>query len=124
MLCGHDLLVRISERQEVMSITMTPTGHEVNESILIARMNLVSEVKDFRLEQLNTNSYRVIILPSKNADLRGIKGSVLDALVDVYGMKANYEIDINTYDDELTPKVNEKCFMRDFDSGINASVIR
>ena len=107
-----------------MSITMTPTGHEVNESILTARMNLVNEVKDFRLEQLNMNSYRVIILPKKNADLRGIKGSVLDALVDVYGMRANYEIDINTYDDELTPKVNEKCFMRDFDSGINASVIR
>ena len=107
-----------------MSITRTPTGHEVDESILTARMNLVREVEDFRLEQLNTNSYRVIILPKKNADLRGIKGSVLDALVDVYGMKANYEIDINTYDDELTPKVNEKCFMRDFDSCIQSSVIR
>lgn len=107
-----------------MSITRTPTGHEVDESILTARMNLVHEVDDFRLEQLNMNSYRVIILPKKNADLRGIKGSVLDALVDVYGMRANYEIDINTYDDELTPKVNEKCTMRDFAPGINASVIR
>ena len=107
-----------------MSVTKTPTGHEVDESILTARMNLVREVEDFRLEQLNTNSYRVIILPKKNADLRGIKGSVLDALVDVYGMRANYEIDINTYDDELTPKVNEKCLMRDFDSDIHSSVIR
>ena len=107
-----------------MSITRTPTGHEVDESILTARMNLVREVEDFRLEQLNTNLYRIMILPKKNADLRSIKGSVLDALVDVYGMKANYEIDINTYDDELTPKVNEKCFMRDFDSCIQSSVIR
>lgn len=107
-----------------MSITKTPTGHEVDELILTARMNLVREVEDFRFEQLNTNSYRVIILPKKNADLRGIKGSVLDALVDVYGMRANYEIDINTYDNELTPKVNEKCFMRDFNSGIHSSVIR
>lgn len=107
-----------------MSITRTPTGHEVNESILTARMNLVREVDDFRLEQLSMNLYRVIILPKKNADLRGIKGSVLDALVDVYGMRANYEIDINTYDDELTPKVNEKCTVRDFDSGIKSSGIR
>ncbi len=102
-----------------MSITRTPTGHEVDESILKARMNLVREVEDFRLEQLNTNSYRVIILPKKNADLRGIKGSVLDALVDVYGMKANYEIDINTYDDKLTPSVDEKCTVRsDSDLGV------
>ena len=107
-----------------MSITRTPTGHEVNESILTARMNLVREVDDFRLEQLSMNLYRVIILPKKNADLRGIKGSVLDALVDVYGMRANYEIDINTYDNELTPKVNEKCTVRDFDSGIKSSGIR
>ena len=102
-----------------MSITRTPTGHEVDESILKARMNLVREVEDFRLEQLNTNSYRVIILPKKNADLRGIKGSVLDALVDVYGMKANYEIDINTYDDKLTPSADEKCTVRsDSDLGV------
>ena len=87
-------------------------------------MKLVREVDDFRLEQLSMNLYRVIILPKKNADLRGIKGSVLDALVDVYGMRANYEIDINTYDNELTPKVNEKCTVRDFDSGIKSSGIR
>ena len=101
-----------------MSITRTPAGHEVDESILTARMKLVLEVEDFRLEQFSTNSYRVIILPKKDADLRGIKGSVLDALVNVYGMKANYEIDIDTYDDELIPSVDEKCTMC-FDSGLS-----
>ncbi len=106
-----------------MSITRTPTGHEVDESVLTERMKLVREVEDFRLEQLSTNSYRVLILPKKKADLRSIKGSVLDALVDVYGMKANYNIDIDTYDEELTPKVNDKCIMRDVDSVMQSSVI-
>lgn len=106
-----------------MSITRTPTGHEVDESVLTERVKLVREVEDFRLEQLSTNSYRVLILPKKKADLRSIKGSVLDALIDVYGMKANYDIDIDTYDEELIPKVNDKCIMRDVDSVMQSSVI-
>ena len=87
--------------------TQTPTGHEVREEVLSARFALVREVKDFRLEQLSKDSYRVIILPERDSDIRGLKGSVLDALVDVYGMNAHYEIDINELDEELLPSV--KC---------------
>ena len=88
-------------------LTRTPTGHEVSEKILSARFALVPEVKDYRLEQLSKDSYRVIILPERDSDIRGLRGSVLDALVDVYGMKADYEIDINELDEELLPVV--KC---------------
>ena len=87
--------------------TQTPTGHEVREEVLSARFALVREVKDFRLEQLSEDSYRVIILPEPDSDIRGLRGSVLDALVDVYGIKARYEIDINELDEELLPSV--KC---------------
>ena len=90
-------------------ITRTPTGHEVSEEVLSARFALVREVKDFRLEQLDKNSYRVLILPEPDSDRRGLKGSVLDALVDVYGMKANYEIDINELDEELLPVAKNKA---------------
>ena len=77
-----------------MSETRTPNGHLITEKFLTERVMKISEVKDFRLEQLNKNSYRILILPHENSDRRGIKGSVLDALVDVYGMKANYDIKI------------------------------
>ena len=90
-------------------LTRTPAGHEVSEETLSARFALVREVKDFRLEQLDKDSYRVIILPERNSDIRGLRGSVLDALVDVYGMKANYEIDINELDEELLPVAKNKA---------------
>ena len=89
-------------------ITRTLTGHEVSEEVLSARFALVREVKDYRLEQLSKDSYRVIILPEPDSERRGLKGSVLDALVDVYGIKARYEIDINELDEELLPVMKEK----------------
>ncbi|MBR0074760.1 MAG: hypothetical protein IJP96_03295 [Synergistaceae bacterium] len=92
-------------------ITYTLGGKEVNEAKIDERLSGVSYLKDYRLEQLNKNSYRIMILPEKNCDLRGLKGSVLDALVDVYGIKGNFEIDIITEDEELMPSVynvNEK----------------
>ena len=94
---------------EANMITRTSTGNEVSEETLTARFNLVREVKDFRLEQFSKDSYRVIILPEPASDRRGLKGSVLDALVDVYGMSAHYEIDINELDDELLPVVKDKA---------------
>ncbi len=94
-----------------MSITKTPTGHEVLESTLTERVMKIREVKDFRLLQTGINAYRIRVLPENDTDIRGLKGAILDALVDVYGMRADYDIDI-TYDDpELSPG-NERAEMR------------
>ena len=94
-----------------MSITRTPTGHEVLESALTERVMKIREVKDFRLIQTGINAYRIRVLPENDADIRGLKGSVLDALVDVYGMRADYDIDITYDDSELSPE-NERAEMR------------
>ncbi|MBR0257554.1 MAG: hypothetical protein IJQ58_07440 [Synergistaceae bacterium] len=94
-----------------MSVTRTPTGHEVSEETLAARVMNIREVKDFRLEQNGRNSYRIMILPVKGSDIRGIKGSVLDAVVDVYGMRAEYEIDIVEEDEEFLPE-GERAIMK------------
>ena len=87
-----------------MSITRTPTGHEVTEASLTARVMKIREVGDFRLEQTGRNSYRIRVLPREGADVRGLKGSVLDALVDVYGMNADYDIDITNDDPAMIPE--------------------
>lgn len=94
-------------------ITFTPTGHEVSEQELTQRVMSVREVQDFRLEQLAANSYRIQLLPQKEADIRGLKGSVLDALVDIYGMRAEYDIDIITEDEALMPEATERATIRD-----------
>ena len=92
-------------------ITRTPTGYEVSESALTERVMKIREVKDFRLTQTGINVYRIRVLPENDADIRGLKGSVLDALVDMYGMSAEYDIDITYDDSELSP-VNERAEMR------------
>ena len=94
-----------------MSATKTPTGHEVLESALTERVMKIREVKDFRLIQTGINAYRIRVLPKNDADIRGLKGSILDALVDVYGMRAEYDIDITRDDSELSPE-NERAEMR------------
>ena len=63
-------------------------------NILLERMRRVKEVKNFRLEQLDRDYFMIQVLPEPDSDLRGIKGSVLDALVDVFGIKAHYDINI------------------------------
>ena len=95
-----------------MSITRTPTGHEVSEDTLTARVMKIREVKDFRLIQTGINAYRIRVLPQDEADIRGLKGSLLDALVDVYGMRAEYDIDITSDDSELSPE-GERAMIRD-----------
>ncbi|MBQ9434214.1 MAG: hypothetical protein IJU26_08370 [Synergistaceae bacterium] len=95
-----------------MSITFTPTGKEVTEGTLTQRVMHVPEVQDFRLEQTGRNSYRIMILPKKYSDIRALKGSVLDALVDVYGMRAKYDIDIIAEDDSLMPKCPKSSRIR------------
>ena len=92
-----------------MSKTFTPTGHEVSEALLSERVMKIREVRDFRLEQTGRNTYRIQVLPEKNAELRGLKGSVLDALVDIYGMNAEYDIDIILEDEELLPTTPERA---------------
>ncbi len=92
-------------------ITRTPTGYEVSESALTERVMKIREVKDFRLTQTGINAYRIRVLPENDADIRGLKGAVLDALVDMYGMSAEYDIDITYDDSELSP-VNERAEMR------------
>lgn len=94
-----------------MSVTRTPTGHEVSEATLTERVMNIREVKDFRLEQTGRNTYRIMILPENDSDRRGIKGSVLDALVDVYGMRAEYDIDIVEEDEEFLPE-GERAIMK------------
>lgn len=94
-----------------MSVTRTPTGHEVSEATLTGRVMNIREVKDFRLEQNGRNTYRIMILPENDSDRRGIKGSVLDALVDVYGMRAEYDIDIVEEDEEFLPE-GERAIMK------------
>ena len=94
-----------------MSITRTPTGHEVSEETLTERVMKIREVEDFRLVQTGINAYRIRVLPKNDADVRGLKGSVLDALVDVYGMRAEYDIDITFDDSELSPE-GERAVMR------------
>lgn len=94
-----------------MSVTRTPTGHEVSEATLTERVMNIREVKDFRLEQTGRNIYRIMILPENDSERRGIKGSVLDALVDVYGMKAEYDIDIVEEDEKFLPE-GERAIMK------------
>lgn len=94
-----------------MGMTKTPTGHEVTESALTERVMKIREVKDFRLIQTGINAYRIRVLPENDTDIRGLKGSVLDALVDMYGMMADYDIDITYDDSELSPE-NERAEMR------------
>ena len=94
-----------------MSATRTPTGHEVTEASLTERVMKIREVKDFRLIQTGANAYRIRVLTENDSDIRGLKGSVLDALVDMYGMRADYDIDITFDDSELSP-AGERAVMR------------
>ena len=86
-------------------ITYTISGKPVTEKIFSERISTVANVKDYRLEQLGRASYRIMILPGDKKDTRSIKGSVLDSLVDIYGLKGRFEIDIITEDSALLPAV-------------------
>ena len=94
-----------------MSITRTPNGIEVSEEFLSERVKSIREVRDFRLEQTGRNIYSIRIVPEEGAEIRGIKGSVLDALVDVYGMRCEFEIDVTGYDAVMLPE-GERAVMK------------
>ena len=92
-------------------ITFTIGGKSVRECNFShnfsQRLSTIANVKDYRLEQLDQVSYRIMILPKSNVDTRGIKGSVLDACVDTYGIKGRFDIDIITEDNEFLPKLDD-----------------
>ena len=88
-------------------ITFTIGGKPVRECDFSQRLSTIANVKDYRLEQLDQDSYRIMILPKSNVDTRGIKGSVLDACVDTYGIKGRFDIDIITEDNEFLPKLDD-----------------
>ena len=76
---------------------------ENDQEAIAKRFKTVAFVKDYRLFKLDKNSYRILILPEPDGDRRSIKGSVLDALVDLFGIKRRYDIDIIEEDDALMP---------------------
>ena len=79
---------------------------DVNPQSIAARIKAAAFVKDYRLFKLDKNSYRILILPEPEAsaqDKLSIKGAVLDALVDLFGMKCSYDIDIIEEDEDLQP---------------------
>ena len=88
-------------------ITYTIGHKPVQEEKIAKRLSSVAYLKDYRLEQLGVDSYRILILPDKDQNIRALKGSVLDALVDVYGIKGQFDIDIITEDEELLPVVSD-----------------
>ncbi|MBR1602753.1 MAG: hypothetical protein IJ667_04870 [Synergistaceae bacterium] len=76
---------------------------ENEQEVIARRFKTVAFVKDYRLFKLDKNSYRILILPEPDGDRRSIKGAVLDALVDLFGIKRRYDIDIIEEDDALMP---------------------
>ena len=48
-------------------ITYTITGKPVNEETIAKRFSSVAHVRDYRLEQLDTATYRIMILPDLKA---------------------------------------------------------
>ena len=78
---------------------------ENEQEVIARRFKTVAFVKDHRLFKLDKNSYRILVLPEPDGDRRSIKGSVLDALVDLFGIKRRYDIDIIEEDDALMPQL-------------------
>ena len=78
---------------------------ENEQEVIARRFKTVAFVKDYRLFKLDKNSYRILVLPEPDGDRRSIKGSVLDALVDLFGIKRRYDIDIIEEDDALMPQL-------------------
>ena len=87
------------------NITFAPTGKPVMTDTIDDRLARVDFLLDYRLKQLNRGAYRIQVIPEPDRDLRGLRGAVLDALVDVYGMQGDFDIDVILEDSELFPKV-------------------
>ena len=90
------------------NVTFTPTGKPVMPETVDERFASVALLRDYRLEQIGPGSYRLQVLPEPDRDIRGLRGAVLDALVDVYGMQGKFNIDIILEDSELMPEVTDR----------------
>ena len=90
------------------NVTFTPTGKPVMPETVDERIANVGLLRDYRLEQIGTGSYRLQVLPEPDRDTRGLRGAVLDALVDLYGMQGKFDIDIILEDSELMPQVPDR----------------
>ena len=91
-----------------LNVTFTPTGTPVMPETVDERLASVVLLRDYRLEQVRQGAYRVQALPEPDRDIRGLRGAVLDALVDVYGMQGKFDIDIILEDSELMPQVPDR----------------
>ena len=90
------------------NITFTPTSKPVIPETVDERFASIGLLRDYRLEQVGHGAYRVQALPKPDRDIRGLRGAVLDALVDVYGMQGEFDIDIILEDSELMPEVPDR----------------
>ena len=90
------------------NVTFTPTGKPVMPETVDERFVNIDLLRDYRLEQVGHGAYRVQALPEPDRDIRGLRGAVLDALVDVYGMQGEFDIDIILEDSELMPQVPDR----------------
>ena len=90
------------------NVTFTPTGKPVIPETVNKRFVSVDLLRDYRLEQIGRDSYRVQALPEPGRDIQCLRGAVLDALVDIYGMQGNFDIDVILEDSELMPKVPDR----------------
>ena len=97
---GANILVRLHESAlpevegPLRGATFTLGGVVVSPYALDARVARVPHVWDYRLEQTGQKEYRIRALRDPKEDDRGLKGGILDALVDIYGGKGRFDIEI------------------------------
>ena len=99
---------KANDAKYAFNVTFTPTGKPVMPATVDERVAGVGLLRDYRLEQLGPGSYRLQALPEPGGDIRGLRGAVLDALVDLYGMRGEFAIDLILEDGELMPEVPDR----------------
>ena len=105
---AYDRMETEATYSKVPNVTFTPTGKPVMPQTVDERFASIDLLRDYRLEQVGHGAYRVQALPKPDRDIRGLRGAVLDALVDVYGMQGEFDIDIILEDSELMPEVPDR----------------
>ena len=97
---GANILVRMRKgsppKREgpLRGATFTLGGRVVTPYALDKRIARVAHVQSYRLEQTGPREYRICVLRVPEGDGLSIKGGILDALVDVYGGKGCFDIEI------------------------------
>lgn len=104
----HDSGKNKAAHAAAANVTFTPTGKPVTPETVDERFARVGLLRDYRLEQVGSGAYRVLVLPEPGRDIRGLRGAVLDALVDVYGMQGKFDIDVILEDSDLMPEVTDR----------------